>query len=323
MLTTLKWILSVATLIALTAGALYVVAGFEAAPLTDEARAQAPGAFIELSAGEVHYRWDGPEDGPVIVMVHGFATPNFVFEQNAKALGDAGFRVLRFDHFGRGWSDRPKGPYDIEFYDRALLDLVDGLDLTEPFGLVGLSMGGPIVAEFTARRPERVSRVFLLVPAGFEIPSQNSLGANIIKTPIVGDWIYRMFGTSLMRSYYAAERPEEPANRIAGDPEVQMTYRGYGEALLSTLRHFPMTGREATFEQLSATRVPVFALFGALDETVDVASAEQMRAILPAAEIEVMEDADHNLNFERHGEVNPKLVEWFSGEEAPELDQAP
>ncbi|MEQ9126282.1 MAG: alpha/beta hydrolase, partial [Alphaproteobacteria bacterium] len=124
---------------------------------------------MQLPGGQIHYQFSGPEDGPLIVMVHGYSTPGFIFDQNAAALREAGFRVLQFDHFGRGWSDRPDTAYDADFYDAELMSLLDTLGISKPVGLVGLSMGGPIVAEFAARHPQRVSKVFLFVPAGFDV----------------------------------------------------------------------------------------------------------------------------------------------------------
>ncbi|MEM9226150.1 MAG: alpha/beta hydrolase, partial [Pseudomonadota bacterium] len=268
----------------------------------------------ELDAGRIHYRWDGPEDGPVIVMVHGYSTPNFVFHQNVDALTGAGFRVLRYDHFGRGWSDRPRVKYDTEFYDQELLQLLDRLGVIAPIGLVGLSMGGPITAEFTARRPERVRKLFLFVPAGFDVPGGEGVAAALVRTPIIGDWIWRMFGKAILLGSYEGNVMPEPHRQLAGDVEVQMAYRGYGYALLSSLRHFPMSGREETYQRLGESGVPVRALFGDLDETVLISSADKLSVAVPAAEIEIIEGGTHQVNFQRYDEVNPRLVDWFTDE---------
>ena len=309
----LKWATSLLVLLILAAAALYLMAGWEYMKLDDKARAEAPGEFLQVSDGQLHYRWDGPEDGAVIVMVHGFSTPNFIYEQNTAALVAAGFRVLRFDHFGRGWSDRPRGKYDIEFYDRALVELLDGLDVNEPVGLVGLSMGGPITAEFTARHPERVRKLFLFVPAGLDTAGADGFAARLMSTPVIGDWIWRMiWRDQLLSDPQYDERALAPENRLAGDVTVQMGYKGYSEALLSTLRHMPMTGREATFERVAATAVPVMAVYGSADGTVLVSSAEKLRGLVPDADVRVLDGGEHGLNYQRHGEVNPWLVDWFT-----------
>ncbi|MEM8617031.1 MAG: alpha/beta hydrolase [Pseudomonadota bacterium] len=308
----MKWVLGFIIVVLALMGGAYFWAGWSKKPLDLKAQALAPGQFALLGAGQVHYRWDGPSDGPIIVMSHGFSTPNFIFEQNVEALTDAGFRVLRYDHFGRGWSDRPKLKYDIEFYDRELLDLLRSLQIEEPVGLVGLSMGGPIVAEFAARYPDKVSKVFLFVPAGLDTAGADGLRASLVRSPVLGDWIWRVFGQSvLLGDPQYDESDLAPENRLAGDVTDQMGYRGYLEALLSTLRHFPMTGREDTFERLAGSGVPVMAVYGRDDPTVLVSSAERLQALVPEADVRVLDDAGHGLNYQRHAEVNPWLVEWF------------
>ncbi|MEL6859811.1 MAG: alpha/beta hydrolase [Pseudomonadota bacterium] len=309
----MKWGLRIfAGLIVLALGA-YLWAEARLKPLDEAARAAAPGAFVELSAGQIHYRWDGPEDGPVLVLVHGFSTPNFIYEQNVEALTAAGFRTLRYDHFGRGWSDRPHTRYDIDFYDQALVELIDAVGIDAPFGLAGLSMGGPIVAEFTARRPEQVERLLLLVPAGLDTAGADGAAATLISTPVIGDWIWRMAGRGiLLGDPQYDESARAPENRLRGDVTEQLEYRGYLQALLSTLRHMPMAGRQATFKRLAATGVPVLAIYGDADETVLVSSAETLRGLLPEADVRVVEGGEHGLNYQMHGLINPWIVDWFS-----------
>ncbi len=309
----MKWGLRVLALIIVLALGAYLWAEARLKPLNDTARQNAPGAFATLTDGQLHYRWDGPEDGPVIVLVHGFSTPNFIYQQNVEALNAAGFRTLRFDHFGRGWSDRPKTRYDVEFYDRTLIDLLDHVRVDEPFGLAGLSMGGPIVAEFTARYPERVKQLVLLVPAGLDTAGADGSSAALLRTPLVGDWIWRMFGKSILLgdSQYD-EAARAPEDRLQGDVTVQLEYRGYLQALLSTFRHMPMAGREETFARLAATDVPVLAIYGDADATVLVSSAGKLEQILPAGDIRIVEGGEHGLNYQMHTLVNPWLVDWFS-----------
>ena len=309
----MKWGLRLISLIILLMLGAYLLADMRLKPLDETARTKAPGSFASLSDGQLHYVWDGPEDGPVIVLVHGFSTPHFIYQQNVEALTQAGFRTLRFDHFGRGWSDRPRTRYDVDFYDRAINELLSEVGVTEPFGLAGLSMGGPIVAEYAARYPERVNKLVLLVPAGLDTAGADGASAALMNTPLIGDWIWRMFGKGILlgdRQYDETNRA--PEDRLQGDVTEQFEYRGYLQALLSTLRHMPMTGRENTFARLAATNVPVLAIYGEADETVLVSSAEKLRALIPEADIRIVEGGEHGLNYQMHDLVNPWLVTWFS-----------
>lgn len=309
----MNWAIRVISFLILLALGAYLLADMRLKPLDDTAREAAPGAFAELSDGKIHYRWDGPQDGPVIVLVHGFSTPNFIYEQNVEALNAAGFRTLRFDHFGRGWSDRPRTRYDVDFYDRALLELLKHEGVDTPFGLAGLSMGGPIVAEFTARHPERVESLVLLVSAGLDTAGADSPSAKLVSMPIIGDWIWRMFGKGiLLGDTQYDETARAPENRLNGDVTEQFEYRGYLQALLSTLRHMPMTGREETFQRLAATGVPVLAIYGDDDATVLVSSARKLETLVPDADIRIVEGGEHGLNYQMHSQINPWLVDWFA-----------
>ena len=294
----------------------YVFVKLSAKPLDDEARAKAPGSFVTLSHGQIHYRWHGPEDGPVIIMSHGFSTPNFIFEQNAKALADDGFRVLTYDHYGRGWSDRPKAKYDVDFYDNELTELADALGINAPFGLVGLSMGGPITAEFAARHPERVSKLFLFVPAGFALGTDpDSSAGKIIRTPIIGDFIWRMSGKKrLLGDRQYQEEDIASQDRLAGDVSEQMKYAGYFEALLSTYRYTPMHDRDETYRRLSDTDIPVMAVFGEQDTTVLIESSRRLEAAIPKAVIKILSEGEHGLNYQMHETTNPMLVTFFSAD---------
>ena len=112
----------------------------ETAELDEAVRASAPGSFVRLSDGYTHYELDGPESGQPVVLVHGFSVPYFMWDPTFEFLTESGFRVLRYDLLGRGYSDRPKVRYDIDTFCQQLKELLDILGL-EQINLMGLSMG--------------------------------------------------------------------------------------------------------------------------------------------------------------------------------------
>ena len=167
------------------------------AVLGASARKSATGQFIKLSDGVVHYEIAGPATGQVVVLIHGVTTPCFVWDHNFQELVNAGFRVLRYDHYGRGFSDRPDGVYDGDLYDRELVQLLQGLKIRLPVYLTGLSMGGAVAVTFADRHPEMVSKMALFAPAGF--PIKESFPARLAKN------------TAYRRLYYGdCRRPDCP-----------------------------------------------------------------------------------------------------------------
>ena len=180
--------------------------------------------FAELEAGRVNYKISGPEDGPMVVAVHGFSTPSFVFRQSADMLAENGFRVLQFDHFGRGWSDRPDGPYSAQFYVNEIDQLMDAIGIDQPVNMIGYSMGGIVSAHFTNSHPDRVKRLFLVAPAG--LGSADDLGSiELLKTPLLGNWLWTVFGRSILLEdpqYDESDLDED--RRLAGNVAEQMNY---------------------------------------------------------------------------------------------------
>lgn len=162
----------------------YVRSDRELLMLDAGARTSAPGKFVKLSDGLVHYELGGPEGGRTVVLVHGFSVPYYLWDPTFRALTEAGFRVLRYDLFGRGFSDRPDVTYDGELYRRQLVELLDALQIRGKVDLMGSSMGGPIVAGFGCKHPERVRTVSLFGPGfsrGVQLPFK-------LRAPLVGEY---------------------------------------------------------------------------------------------------------------------------------------
>ncbi len=278
--------------------------------LDDRTRAGLPGQFIRLPEGVTHYELTGPEAGQAVVLVHGFSTPLFLWDPTAPALAEAGLRVLRYDLFGRGYSDRPGGPYTLDRFDRQLLDLLDALGLTAPVDLVGLSMGGAIVGAFCARHPERVRRLALLDPAGYPLPV--SPGAAALFVPGLGELLMAVAGDRIMVGGLPHDflHPERYPDYYARYRE-QMPYRGFKRAVLSTMRRMPLTRMDAVYRQVGKQNRPVLLLWGQEDRTIPFATSQKVLAAIPNAEFHAIPEAAHLPQYERPEAVNPILIEFF------------
>src|SRR5205823_6022724 len=124
--------------------ARYFAANRETLTLDDAARRKAPnGQFIRLAGGVTHYQFDGAPGGRVVLLINGFSTSYNIWDPTFDALTQEDFRVLRYDLFGRGYSDRPIAKYDANLFDQQALDLIDALGIRQ-VDVGGVSMGGPI-----------------------------------------------------------------------------------------------------------------------------------------------------------------------------------
>ena len=100
--------------------------------------------------------------GRPIVLIHGWPLDADMWEYQAPALAEHGFRVIAYDRRGFGRSDQPWQGYDYDTMTDDLKDVLDTLDLLD-VALVGFSMGGGEVARYMSRHGgARVTRAALV-----------------------------------------------------------------------------------------------------------------------------------------------------------------
>jgi pimeloyl-ACP methyl ester carboxylesterase len=275
--------------------------------MNDAARGGAPGSFIHLSEGVTHYEIGGPAAGVPLLLIPGFSTPYNVWDPTFDGLARAGIRVLRYELYGRGWSDRPDARYDPDFYDRQVVDLLDGLHMQQ-VDIAGVSMGGPIAATFANRHPDRVRRVVLIDPAyltGFRLPFG-------IRTPVLGEYNMAVaVAPSLPESQWEDFiHPERYPHYL--DPYYeQMRYQGFRRAILATLRNYISRNLVDEYEKLGKSGKPVLLFWGKSDQDVPFEYSEKVRAAIPQAEFHPIEDAAHIPHFEHPELVNPIVLEFL------------
>lgn len=276
--------------------------------ITDAVRRATPGNFVRLSDGFTHYEFAGPENGTVVVLIHGFSVPYYLWDNTFDPLAKAGFRVLRYDLYGRGYSDRPQVPYNADLFDRQLSELLASLHIDRPVDLVGASMGGMIAVTFAARHAEKVRALALFDPAhptGGPLPWP-------LRTPIVGEYIACV---DLVPSLPGGQRsdfvhPERYPDYVPRYQE-QMRYQGFRWAILSTIRDYLTEDVRPEYSRVGASQKPVFLLWGKLDEDVPFAVSKDVMSEIPQAEFHPLDSAAHIGFYEMPEVVNPLLIDFL------------
>lgn len=120
---------------------------------------------FESAGVRLHYVAAGPEDGPPIVLVHGFCSDyqlNWVGTRWQESLTGAGRRVIGLDCRGHGESEKPHDPeaYDLTTMAGDVVRLLDHLRL-EKADYFGYSMGARIGLQVVVDHPERLRRAIL------------------------------------------------------------------------------------------------------------------------------------------------------------------
>lgn len=291
---------------------IVILLGILAIPLTIEwmrngistnARRETAGKFALLSQGTTHYEWLGPERGPVALCIHGLSTSSYVWRGMAKGLALMGFRVLVYDHYGRGLSDNARGRQDAAFFLQQLTDLLAHEQVDEPLTVLGYSMGGAIATHFAAAYPGKVKQLILLAPAGM-----HEIGGGKLRIardwPVIGDWLFLLIYPTMLRSGIKAE--VDLPGSVAGIGDLQRAEtdrRGYFPALLSSLRGVlrHMTGDQ--HKTIHAAGVPVLAIWGDADDVIPLAGKDTLTGWNPDAQQAVIAGAGHGLTYTHTDQV--------------------
>ena len=283
----------------------------ETKELNDLTRKEASGSFIQLSNGFTHYELSNAEAENTIVLVHGFSVPYFIYDPTFEFLTGSGFCVVRYDLFGRGFSDRPDTHYNIDLFVRQLSDLLDALHCTRSVSLVGLSTGGPITAAYTLRFPERVSKLVLIDPVGAK-PLPYARVLKLATMPLVGEAILSLVRSdgmpkNIVSNFFDREFVDHFQSRYV----VQMKYKGFRRAILSTIRSKMLDPFLNVYERIGKMDKPVLLFWGRQDVTVPFEHSDIVRAAIPNIQFHAFEDCGHTPHYERSEAVNPILLKFL------------
>ena len=284
--------------------------GFEQKELDDEIRKTLPGDFIQLSDGFTHYELAGPKDGNVTVLVHGFSTPMFVWDPTYEYLIKEGFRVLRYDLYGRGYSDRPITTYNMDLFIQQLIELIQKLKLVE-INLVGLSMGGGICVVFADTYPGLVNKVSLIDPIGF--PMGRNILLSILKVPILNNLTLKLYLShnrvinSQKEDFYQYGKVEEYLDMYT----EQLRFKGFLRAIRSTVLNTPFTNLKEKYENLEKRKVPVQLFWGEEDQTIPYETSQIVCETVPSIEFHAIKESGHIPHYTHPDEVNPLLAKFL------------
>ena len=274
-----------------------VVREWQRAPVGNADLEKFDGNFAALPQGRTYFKWDGPKDGPVLVAVHGLTTPSYVFDAITPGLVAMGYRVMRYDHIGRGVSDPLSAPQDAQFFVSHLKALLADQDVPGDLTLLGYSMGGSVITAFAAAQPERIKHLILLAPAGIDFNETSS--ARLARTfPIFGDWWMEVVVRHTMTKALMGERH----NRIevGGIVDKQLdalNQRGYLRAVLSSMRGILADRQQDAHERLGQMGIPVTAIWGEADNIIPSSGAETLSKWNLDAKQEIISGAGHELPY--------------------------
>jgi pimeloyl-ACP methyl ester carboxylesterase len=278
----------------------------ETQDLNDETRKNASGSFVTTAIGTSHVAVTGPDGGQPVVLVHGFSSPMYVWDNTAPALAAAGFKVIRLDSMGRGYSDKPDVVYDADYLAEQINQVLDALTITKPVAIVGYSMGGPVTAQFVIEHPERVAKV------AFIAPFNTGQDFGPVGWPVIGDWLAQVAFPSRMpsrqsSSFYQPERFPRAEEQF----REQMVYKGFIRAIHSSLKSILSHDQFERYTTVGNLEKPTMLLWGKHDVVVPYSQHKAVFNALNAQHFLALEKSGHAPAIEEPEVVNAALVSWL------------
>jgi len=301
-----KVILVFFILIAGTYLVLPILMNEENLTLNEETRKDAPGEFISLPQGLVHYQEAGRGNAETVLLIHGFSVPLYIWDNTYEDLKKAGFHVIRFDLFGRGYSDRPEGLYDRNFFDKQISDLLSALKVEHKINIIGVSMGGALATEFTVSHPGLVNKLILIDPfhegKNISIAKHKGIGEFLVDI-----WKVPSMPKNTLGDFYLPEKyPDWPSKF-----EVQMQYTGFKKAILATIRNYITEDKLPVYTELGKLKKDVLLIWGEDDNTIPFKGNERIRKVVDCKFMNIPK-ARHIPHYEKSDTVSPAIIRFLN-----------
>lgn len=267
------------------------------------------GAFAKLSEGYTYYEFANPESDTVLVMVHGFSVPSYIWDSTFNAAVKRGYAALRYDNYGRGYSDNPDVVYDVALFAQQLRELLDYLKIDKPINLMGLSDGGRTISAFAYQYPQRIRYLIYVDAAGFNtMPPKDSTASTMVTEEEIkafkSDERYPHMAAGQLGDFYDSTRFRGWDKRY----EEMMKYKGFVRALISTNKN--RASLEKEHRAIAASGIPVIAFWGEHDTVVKL---DEIRTNLmdrfPGVELFVLPKAGHLPHMEQAAMFNSILFD--------------
>jgi non-heme chloroperoxidase len=261
----------------------------------------------------IHYEDHG--SGQPVVLIHGYPLDGNSWEQQERALLDAGYRAITYDRRGFGRSSQPVVGHDYDTFADDLNALLEHLDLRD-IVLAGFSMGTGEVVRYLGRYgSDRVTKAALLgaIPPFLLKTDDNPEGVDgqvfeDMKAGIVKDR-YAHFKSFLDNFYNVDELAPERIGEQAWQASFNVAAGASPYATYACVDTWLTDFRP----DLPRIDVPTLVVHGTADRILPIAStADRLPGLIDDMRLVRIEGGPHNIGWTHFKEVNAALLEFLA-----------
>lgn len=277
-------------------------------------------SYVRTNGVTLHVAQSGPQDGPLVILLHGFPEFWYGWRGQIPALAEAGYRVWAPDQRGYNLSDKPRGTrsYNLDMLAQDIVGLIDAAGV-ERACVAGHDWGAMVTWWLGTNYAERLEKMAVLnVPHPVVFPTfLRSHPTQMLKSwymlffqmPYLPEFALRKMGRRALRD---TSKPgtfwEEDLERYqkAWDQPGAMT------AMINWYRAMARPGRHLSIAD-HKVRVPTLMIWGEEDTFLDQRMAEPSIELCEEGRLVKLPGISHWVQHEAADQVNRLLIGHFSG----------
>ena len=272
---------------------------------------------VDTNGISLHTRQAGPEDGPLVVLLHGFPEFWYGWHRQIKPLADAGYRVIVPDQRGYNRSDKPDGvdSYHIKTLAADVVGLLDVAD-RKTAAVAGHDWGAAVAWWLALSYPERIeslTAVNVPHPTVMETTLRNSLSQLrkswymfAFQLPALPEAISTANNCRVLRR--GLTNSSRPGTFSATDLERYRAAWQQPDALTAMINWYRAMGRYRPQPPRQQVSVPTLVMWGRQDEFLASTMAEESLDYCDDAELVTFPSATHWVLHEEPEETADELL---------------
>lgn len=283
--------------------------------------------YIETNGIKLHVVQQGPEEGQLVILLHGFPEFWYGWSNQMSYLAAKGFRVWAPDQRGYNLSDKPKKVSDYRM-DQLSADVASLIKASgkEKVILVGHDWGG-IVAWRVAREYPELLHKLIILNAPHELAMSKQLlqhPLQILKSSYIAFFQLRgipekIFG---MSNWKAVEKALVSSSRKGtfSEEELQNYRTAWSQpgAMRSMINWYrALVANYTSSDVPSRVTVPTFLIWGAKDQFLGSELASKSLEFCENGRGVLLGEATHWVHHEEPERVNQLILDFIISEEPP------
>lgn len=277
--------------------------------------------YIKTNGIELHVAISRPEDGDLVILLHGFPEFWFSWRKQIGALAAEGYRVVVPDQRGynKSWKPRGRRAFEINQLQKDVIGLIGHFG-REAAAIIGHDWGGAVAWHLAGTHPHMVRCMVII-----NMPHPSIFPKVMLKRPL--QWLR----SSYILFYQLPKVPEKilsSSNFRMMEKALQYTSRrgtftqdeltayksSWGEpkaleSMLNWYRAVPASWKEIVKNM--RINVPSKIIWGTGDQFLSKQLAEESLKFIDSESIIWVEDATHWVHQEQPEFVNARLIQFL------------